>query len=361
MRWLYIGFTLFMLIFGGAFLYFFKIGLEDHLAGQSITSVPLTVPEGLQMAEYQQTDGEALTEVSYDPEGAGYVHDILNRFNAAALGENDGFARTFSKGDERVAMRVAIAPRVKPAGNNPLTMLAQLGAQAAVPPPEPVLFGTLGGAPVFWHPAPGPDAGEKPVNFRRFMTRVGDQETDETLEIEAIAYASDQMVADILSGLDLAGMNDKLSRPWPDVPAAVTFVPAGDAPLSDILPPASTAYQAYTLLQQSADLSATDREVLAMLLDGSISEFADLAPREVATAELTAPVVAIFASDQADVSVRVTAATMLESDTEWSPLEAYILSQIALAGTTEGDLAEYLGDDREVSEAIRSLAAQLPE
>lgn len=354
----------FIVVFGLGMLYLFKMGLDDYVAQQSLTSVQIETPAGWQAVPYEAAHGEAITgqPVSDAEPGADSTNDILKRFNSVANGEVDGVTTTYVKGDEMVALRIRIAPYVKPR----MSMAERLGVQdpfaAKAPPPDPV-FATLDGVPIKVSPREATVAGQAgtvPVNYRYLHGVIGDTSQHEAVEIAILTNSSDAAIAAVLSALDIPAFNEKAPTTTDMIHPGEGLVPQVAQPLSETPPPPTARYGAQRLLT-TKEFDELNTSLLEQIRSGTLTSMEALQEAQPELDVVSMDVLLLLDDGSPANLARYYATLLINSGREWSNIEFYVLNKISDVGTSQASLAEYVNGDYELAPEIMALVRQLPE
>jgi hypothetical protein len=353
-----------ILVLAAAILYFFKQGLDDYTFARSLQSVPVTAPLGWEAAPYESADGEAITGAAFDPAPvvATTTNDILFAFESARLGNQDGVATTFSMGAEMIALRMQTAPFVP----RRMSFAEKLGYGPAEVAEEPVrdVFGSLEAVPFYIDPRQSMTSGTDvpvPVNYRHLSATVGDPEVAETVEISILTNSSDAALAALLSGFDLAAVNERLSKPSGDVLAGLGFVPRDTNPLSGTPPRPTPAYRALAMLQEGKPLDSLNQQLVTQVATFEITDMTDLLVNYPNLEVIRGDVLQLLEDGSEENTARTYARLMASSGRAWNHYEYYVLSEVGKPGTSQQSLAAYLANGYEIAPEVLALVARLPE
>ena len=354
----------FLVGFAALCLYLFKEGLDSYLTSRSISSVQIDAPEGWDMQPYIAAHGEEITGDVYlaVPGQPSTTDDILLAFENAAAGTDDGIAWTFRNGDQLVALRMRIAPYVKPR----VSMAERLGYEAPAEPPAPdpdTILGAVDGVAIREMPRFADREGDplpEPVNYRHFVGQIGETSVSEALEMSILTNASDAAVAQVLDRLDMAALNEKLKQPDDHVAAGRGFVPSASEPLSDVPPPPTPAYSALQMLRTAVDLPSKDREILMRVREGEINNWDALQAAYPKIDDVSFEVLRILDDGAPANTARYYASILANSGREWNTYEHYLLSAVARGGSSQADLGDYLDSGFDVAPEITALIDRLP-
>ncbi len=353
-----------LVVFAAACLYLFKIGLDDYVASQSLSSVAVAPAAGWEARPYTTADGELITASAFDeaaPSGA-TTQDILRRFAAAATGQNHSTATTFYRGNERIALSLQFAlhaPQRK-------TMRERLGyaAPAAPPPPDPsTIIATIFGVPFIEHPReasiPG-QSGVEPVNYRYFTAMIGDTLVDDAVRVSMITNSSDAAVVAVMSRLDVQDINSRLPTPDPQVMASSGVFTRDPMPLSDTPPRPTIAYRAAQLIAAGQTFDPPWQEALSKVRAGEIETWEQMHTAYPQIETMPPDIFDLIDDGAGGNAARYQAAVLRDSAREWNGHEAYVLSKIAQVGTIQSDLQEYLDGQYDVAPEVVDLIRRLP-
>ena len=354
----------FIVVFGLAMLYFFKIGLDESMAQQSLKSVPIEAPAGWQATPYEAAHGERITgqPVTDAGRGADSTNDILKMFDTVANGDVDGVATTYVKGDELIALRIRIAPYVKPR----LSMAERMGMQDPnkknAPPPDPI-FATLDGVPVRVSPREATVAGQEgtvPVNYRYLHGIIGDTSVHEAVEVVILTNSSDAAIAAVLGALDIPAFNEKAPTTTDMIHPGEGLVPQVDLPLSETPPPPTARYGAHRLLETKT-FDELNTGLLEQIRSGALTSMTALQDVQPELDVVSMDVLLLLDDGTPANLARYYATLLIDSGRDWSNIEFYVLNKIADITTSQASLAEYVNGDYEIAPEILALVRQLPE
>jgi hypothetical protein len=353
-----------LVIFAAAILYFFKQGLDAYLYGKSLQSVSITAPAGWDVQPYDTLHGELITGATFDPAPAAgtTTNDILFAFEGARLGGKEGIALTFSRGEEKIALRIQIMPFV-PRKTSFAERLGY-GAPAPAEPPVREVFGSLDALPILIGPRVSMTEGDTvpvPVNYRYLTAQLGDPEAAATAEIALLTNSSDAALAALLGEFDLAALNDRMPTRDATILSGLGFVPRDTGALSDLPPRPTPAYRALTMLQDGRSLDSVNEELLTRIAALEIIDMSDLLRAYPSLDAIRPDVLQLFEEESQENAARSYARILANSGRAWNNHEYYVLSEIGRPGTSQESLADYLASGHDIAPEVLALVARLPE
>ncbi len=352
----------FIVILAAAGLYLFKLGLDDYMASQSIASVPVAAPAGWAAQPYDTAQGEVITGAVLMPSAVGgsTTNDILLAFESAVAGDDDGVVHAFARGDERIVLRMRVAPLIK----QRLSLKQRMGIEEVT---EQEALGTVLGAvdgvsfvimpqvsAVMGQPLP------VPVDYRHITASIGDPKVAETIEVAVLTNSSDAAIAAVIGGLDIAALNEKLPTPSDAITPQAGFVAARQQPLSDVPPPPSAPYRAHRMLE-TASFDTLNADILGLIRAGDIVTMADLQVVYPKLDGILLEVLQLLDGGGPENFARYYAMVLSKSGRSWNNYEYYVLSEIAKAGTSQASLADYLSNGYDIAPEVMALVQRLPE
>lgn len=353
-----------LVCFAAAVLFLFKQGLDDYMFAKSLKSVEIVPPAGWDMTPYQTAHGEAIAVATFDPAPAAATttNDILFAFESARLDDIDGYAVTFSKGDEKMSLRMQHASFVP----RRTTFAERLGYAVEEPEtaPEGAVFGSMDAVPFTIAPRLSMTVGSDvpvPVNYRYVTATVGDPAVEATVDIAILTNSSDAALAQLIGGLDMDAINARLPRKTDTVLAGIGFVPRQAGALSTTPPRPTSAYRAMVMLKEGRDMDAINRKIVAKIANAEITDMAGLVQNYPDLDAIRFDVLALLENGSHENSARYYARVMANSGRAWNNHEYYLLSQIAKLGTSQESLADYLANGHDIAPEVLALVARLPE
>ncbi len=265
---------------GLAFAFSFFLSMLDQINTNRGFALDMPeAPDGWTVAPYEVAQAEMITGVSYDPaaEPTTDTETLIARFNAG-VEDDDNLVQAYLNEDQIILLRMRYSPKAQPrAGIS--AQLAEVREAREAEGPQPTLFARMDGIS-FMQDLPfskNSDTGEVvPINYRYLTATVGVPEETKYVPIEVLTNASDAALAAMISGIDMAALNDKIDVPDEQIDGAAGFVTDAETPLSDEPPVPTPAYQAYQLLQSDQDLDETTQAILTKIVGPDVTR-ADVA------------------------------------------------------------------------------------
>lgn len=349
--------------FAVAVLLVFKSGLDSFVATQGLVASAVVPPDGWTVREYKPEDGELITQVAFDKIGAvDTTQALLAQYQTLTGGIKRSTLTTFARGDERVALRISVAPH-----RPPRQSLAARFGRSEDPAPETEdldgVFATLAGIPVVEQPRfsfSSDDAMPQPVNYRHFTTTIGDQTVDEVLEVSLLTNASDAAVLTVLNSLDVEALHAQIPTPDPRVILSAGVLTRDPLPLSSEPPLPSPAFRAMQLIDAGVAFDPPWQQALNDIRTGKIVSWEDLQALYPQTDTLPVALLDVLDDGSDENAARYFAAILSNSGREWTSHEYHVLATIATAGTTQADLTEYIDGQIDVAPEVVALAQRLP-
>ncbi len=344
-------------------LFVFKSGLDSFVATQGLAASAVVVPDGWTVRDYEAADGEVITQVAFDKSGtADTTQAILARYQTLTGGIKRSTLTTFERGDERVALRISVAPHMPKRES----LAARFGRSSDADTQNAYhdgVFATLAGLPVIEQPRLSYSPDEtmpEPVNYRHFTTKIGDQTVDEVLELSILTNASDAAVLTVLNSLDVEALHEQVPTPDPRVILSAGVLTRDALPLSSEPPLPSPAFRAMQLIDAGAQFDPPWQEALLDIRMGKIDSWDDLQTHYPRVDTLPVALLDVLDDGSHENAARYFAAILSNSGREWSSHEYHVLATISAAGTTQADLSDYMAGQIDVAPEVLALAQRLP-
>lgn len=351
-----------LVAFAAGFLVVFKAGLDDYVATNGLAASVLDAPDGWTVRDYETADGELITQAAFDPAAADTTQHILASYETRAGGMRNSTLTTFVRGNERVALRIDVAPHA-PKRPSLAARFGRTGDTDAEAEALDGVFATLAGLPVLEQPRfsylPDEDV-PLPVKYRHFTTTIGDQAVDEVLEVSILTNASDAAVLTVLNSLDVATLHAQLPTPDPRVIVSAGVLTRDALPLSAEPPLPSPAYRAMQLLDAGQAFDPPWHEALLDIRTGKIQSWNDLQVHYPRVDTLPVALLDVLDDGSHENAARYFAAILSNSGRAWTTHEYHVLATISAAGTTQEDLSAYITGEFEIAPEVLALAQRLP-
>lgn len=352
-----------LVAFAAGFLVVFKSGLDDYVAAKGLAASAVTAPDGWTVRDYETTDGALITQVTYDPTVAvDTTQSILAKFETRTGGMRKSTLTTFVRGDERVALRISVAPHV-PQRESLAARFGRTEDTDAAATHEDGVFATLAGLPVVEQPRFSYRPNEEmplPVTYRHFTTMIGDQTVDEVLELSILTNASDAAVLTVLHSLDIEVLYEQAPMPDPRVIVSAGVLTRDALPLSTEPPLPSPAYRAMQLLDAGQEFASPWQEALLDIRMGKIESWNDLQAYYPRVDTLPVALLDVLDDGSHENAARYFAAILSNSGREWTMHEYHVLATVSAAGTTQADLSDYMTGQIDIAPEVLALAQRLP-
>ena len=354
---------LMIVLVSGAILVTFKVVWDDYVFRQQLVSVPVTVPDGWEGIPYALGLTEAIVEEGFDPDApSSTTQRLLQRFETLASDPHQGAVWGFQRENDVIVLAMAFGPH-NPVRNNPLAQLTR----ASSGPPKPNLdveAGHIMGVPFVAAPRQSQVSGQdfpKPVNYRYFKMRLGDQEVDEVVDITVLTNTSDADVATVLGQVDLTYANAMLPTPDPNLDTSLGIVASHAEGFAILPPPPSVAYRATQVISGGVEFDEPWPEMIERIQNGEIQSWDDLA-KHVPDQYQDAPFVIfdLLFDGSEETAARYFANILRVSGREWNGHEAFVLNAIIATGSAQSDFSYYLEADRGVAPEVIALISRLP-
>ncbi len=356
----------------GGIMFALQMMYED-MTGQTTIKTKVDVsgyvpaaPTGWFETPYKNEDGEAITQTSMirTPIAKSSTNTMLMRFDALAQGKGNGFAKTYRRGEQLMAIALYVPDRfnertirggIMAAVSSNMTGYGDFGKSREV-------FALHHGVPILEADGYVSSKGYKddvPVDYRVFNGDIGGM-----FKFQVLTNSSDAAVADLLRALPVGEMIALLPDPEPHLLISAEFQTRDPEPSNIVPETPSIARRAYLLKKTRLDFSSREKDFLEDLTRRRIRSWDD-AYEDYGTglgvsSELTSLLGPMPALTNAQ-TVEYTARAYLHSD-GWTEIEENILEGMERARVTERkDVDRYLKEGEVLADDVIALINLLPE